>query len=642
MHFLRTVSHETTRSHSLSLSSLQEAYRRWVCSTLIPFFDNVERERPSMNKTKATERQLTKGSTNIIKRSVAQLDAGPSSSSPSSSAVESKMTIVDNSSDTKKRWVFLLIPQFVFPAQPKGLPHCRSKRKSNPEIVRTRIRPCLSVCQTVEQKCPYLLPGDRAPAHPTQYAGEPTFLCLGECNEPRWLCWFCSDLTTALTDPNIPVTGRQKDLANHGPNECCYEYCANNRICSSCHFNETTADIPRQLAEESSSVSIGESNNEIEVEASPEFYADNSYPRGPAQCDVIVLLPSDGISTKRESTLPNTKCSIPYYIGPPLNKDGSVATAASSSGHRQRLQMPIGIVLLWLVGMFFSFDWPQWQRILDLRDEGTREQCDHRRWWRMPWWWSPMSRLMLLFSTIATSCCCLWHSQLFPRHLNITADDVRTLKCHLQMRSTRGVLGKVVGELRLIRNYYRIRDLTSLTRTAAQQKQTPPLLLPPPSPAQPKPPMSPSSQSPQQEQQMLECTGNNNYNGSSGRRNNSNAKTVVRWGTIDVVSQLLLRRLVCHRTYYTRILTNCCWALLTMRRLQRGWRRKWWILAAVAFGIVFICERLIYRSGRCSRIIIGPNGAFNNLHSGSHISSRKAGVREVENYRLGLITMIKT
>ncbi|EGI61897.1 hypothetical protein G5I_09799 [Acromyrmex echinatior] len=40
-----------------------------------------------------------------------------------------------------------------------------------------RLRPCRSFCQTVEQRCPYFLPGDRAPAYPTQYAGEPTFLC---------------------------------------------------------------------------------------------------------------------------------------------------------------------------------------------------------------------------------------------------------------------------------------------------------------------------------------------------------------------------------------------------------------------------------------------------------------------------------
>ena len=56
----------------------------------------------------------------------------------------------------------------------------RSRRKASKVKKRKRIRPCLSVCQTVEQKCPYLLPGDRAPSYPTQYAGEPTFLCLGK------------------------------------------------------------------------------------------------------------------------------------------------------------------------------------------------------------------------------------------------------------------------------------------------------------------------------------------------------------------------------------------------------------------------------------------------------------------------------
>lgn len=55
----------------------------------------------------------------------------------------------------------------------------RSKRKSD-LARRKRIRPCLKVCQTVEERCPYLLPGDRAPGYNTQYAGEPTFLCMGK------------------------------------------------------------------------------------------------------------------------------------------------------------------------------------------------------------------------------------------------------------------------------------------------------------------------------------------------------------------------------------------------------------------------------------------------------------------------------
>ncbi|XP_039956235.1 uncharacterized protein LOC120771965 [Bactrocera tryoni] len=91
----------------------------------------------------------------------------------------------------------------------------RSKRK----VIfrkRRRIRPCLSVCQTVEQKCPYLLPADRAPALPTQYAGEPTFLCL---------------------DQSIPETGEQLRKSSYGPAECCYSYCNNiaDGICASCN-----------------------------------------------------------------------------------------------------------------------------------------------------------------------------------------------------------------------------------------------------------------------------------------------------------------------------------------------------------------------------------------------------------------------
>lgn len=56
----------------------------------------------------------------------------------------------------------------------------RSRRKARLEQKRIRIRPCRGVCHSVEQKCPYMLPNDRSPAYPSQYAGEPTFLCLGK------------------------------------------------------------------------------------------------------------------------------------------------------------------------------------------------------------------------------------------------------------------------------------------------------------------------------------------------------------------------------------------------------------------------------------------------------------------------------
>ncbi|CAH1183598.1 unnamed protein product [Phaedon cochleariae] len=72
-----------------------------------------------------------------------------------------------------------------------------------------RVRPCLSVCEDVEQQCPYLVPDQTiAPgeaAHPTpQYAGEPAFLCL---------------------DPNIPETGEQRLKSSRGDEDCCYTHC---------------------------------------------------------------------------------------------------------------------------------------------------------------------------------------------------------------------------------------------------------------------------------------------------------------------------------------------------------------------------------------------------------------------------------
>ncbi|KAJ8920935.1 hypothetical protein NQ315_015728, partial [Exocentrus adspersus] len=72
-----------------------------------------------------------------------------------------------------------------------------------------RVRPCLSVCQDVEQRCPYLLPDQTVSpgeaAHPTpQYAGEPTFLCL---------------------DPNIPESSEQRLKSPRGDEDCCYTHC---------------------------------------------------------------------------------------------------------------------------------------------------------------------------------------------------------------------------------------------------------------------------------------------------------------------------------------------------------------------------------------------------------------------------------
>ncbi|KAJ2946447.1 hypothetical protein O0L34_g12489 [Tuta absoluta] len=85
-----------------------------------------------------------------------------------------------------------------------------------------RLKPCLSVCQLVEQHCPYFLPADRAPAYPTQYAGEPTFLCL---------------------DERIPETGAQKNKSNYGSDDCCYWYCEG-RLCYHCDKKLDEAERP--------------------------------------------------------------------------------------------------------------------------------------------------------------------------------------------------------------------------------------------------------------------------------------------------------------------------------------------------------------------------------------------------------------
>ncbi|KPI93297.1 PREDICTED: uncharacterized protein LOC106116918 [Papilio xuthus] len=85
-----------------------------------------------------------------------------------------------------------------------------------------RLKPCLSVCQLVEQHCPYFLPADRAPAYPTQYAGEPTFLCL---------------------DARIPETGAQANKSNYGADECCYWNCEA-RLCYRCEARLTEPTRP--------------------------------------------------------------------------------------------------------------------------------------------------------------------------------------------------------------------------------------------------------------------------------------------------------------------------------------------------------------------------------------------------------------
>jgi hypothetical protein len=107
----------------------QDAYRRWVCASLLPYHE-LRREPPASS-------------------------APPPSAPPPEEAA--------GGADSGGEPV---------PERPS-----RARRRAW-----RKVRPCREVCQQVEQRCPFFLPGDRAPGYTTQYAGEPTFLCLGKCN----------------------------------------------------------------------------------------------------------------------------------------------------------------------------------------------------------------------------------------------------------------------------------------------------------------------------------------------------------------------------------------------------------------------------------------------------------------------------
>lgn len=109
----------------------------------------------------------------------------------------------------------------------------------------------------MEQKCPYLLPADRAPALPTQYAGEPTFVCLGEPAAPcvplyRYVTHthLSPYLSLIVSDQNIPETGEQLKKSSYGPNDCCYSYCDGpaSGVCTICQEFVTPSGQPDTVA----------------------------------------------------------------------------------------------------------------------------------------------------------------------------------------------------------------------------------------------------------------------------------------------------------------------------------------------------------------------------------------------------------
>lgn len=213
---------------------------------------------------------------------------------------------------------------------------------------RKRIRPCLKVCQTVEERCPYLLPGDRSPGYNTQYAGEPTFLCNGEFCSFRLfsgfsfflshlfsvpiscgmlmnfdqMMWFGNilfhisrlkikilfiipELLPINIDPNIPETGEQLAKSNNGPDDCCYEYCSSisvgKGVCAYCDSIEPDpADDSRTKLIEMKAPPAADETKILQQRYDSSSVAKLDQP--PQTCH---LMP--GLS------LTSTRCEIPYY-----------------------------------------------------------------------------------------------------------------------------------------------------------------------------------------------------------------------------------------------------------------------------------------------------------------------------------------
>lgn len=235
---------------------------------------------------------------------------------------------------------------------------CRSRRKVRQEK-RIRIRPCLSVCQTVEQKCPYMLPADRAPAYPTQYAGEPTFLCLGKetfsylslkdishvcCYHSIIISPFMLSLTQItdqtfirhVLDPNIDETGNQRYKSNNGPNGCCYKYCTNadglcSGTCEEIFISNRTAITPNNLTQNSTQSTINQTPN-LFVKLDDGTYILNDYSNMPAESVMVCpALPNITQSTQQ--------CSI------------SQAQAASSSTSLHSLSVLSSVTSFLIISM---------------------------------------------------------------------------------------------------------------------------------------------------------------------------------------------------------------------------------------------------------------------------------------------------
>ncbi|XP_041974479.1 uncharacterized protein LOC121729874 [Aricia agestis] len=184
--------YDCDQSYSIhTCNECQETYRRWACSTMVPLWveEGAEEGDEGGRTRRAPAEHAARWRARHLER-VGHLD--------------------------RRRGAGGVVGRWVRAAA------------AGPGRPLLRLKPCLAVCQLVEQHCPYFLPADRAPAYPTQYAGEPTFLCL---------------------DPRIPETGAQANKSNYGADECCYWYC-DGRLCYRCEarLSEPARPEPERCA----------------------------------------------------------------------------------------------------------------------------------------------------------------------------------------------------------------------------------------------------------------------------------------------------------------------------------------------------------------------------------------------------------
>lgn len=321
-------------------------------------------------------------------------------------------------------------------------------------------------------------------------------------------------------------------------------------------------ELTSKLDGDSTHVSLGEINSEIEVVATLEYYRDDAYPIETSQCAVIHVVPSEGISTVRTSVLPNTKCPIPYYIGElPGDKEAAAAAAAASAGHRSisGFHAYLYVIFMWLLLASYHYLVSPLEQVYELvsyrtgatrswkgsrkpdkpgtttvQDDTRNPRCWLISWLNWSWCWWLRDSSSSSMTTTTTTCC--GRPDFIRCHVRRrTTKPDRSLKCQLLM----------FWKLYLIRNYLRIpphprcrawrdrggRNLTTtpLTRNTA----------PPPTPPTPLMPTISSQSSLGQDTlhpraEVCACQQR------STNRSGSNAKTVVRLGTMVVVVDVMV------------------------------------------------------------------------------------------------------